>query len=147
MDDAIPAGSAAVFAIFQYHDADSVAKALSDAIRTSTAQIEKGTAKEPKGGADENTGWARRLSLRRPAERGSGVFGTLPPVKRCPDSATLSRSVGCILLDEANVFLQRPEECARDSGWQDAIVGAELAASGNGGTAANLVGGACTRRS
>ena len=53
MDDALPAGSAAVLAIFEHHDADSVAKALSNAIRTSTAQIDKASAKELKAGLEK----------------------------------------------------------------------------------------------
>ena len=53
MDDALPAGSAAVLAIFEHHDADSIAKALSNAIRTSTAQIDKASAKELKAGLEK----------------------------------------------------------------------------------------------
>ena len=53
MDDALPAGSAAVLAIFEHHDADSVAKALSNAIRTSIAQIDKASAKELKAGLEK----------------------------------------------------------------------------------------------
>ena len=53
MDNALPAGSAAVIAIFDHHDADSVAKALSNAIRTSTAQIDKASAKELKAGLEK----------------------------------------------------------------------------------------------
>jgi uncharacterized membrane protein len=53
MDNALPAGSAAVIAIYDHHDADSVARALSNAIRTSTAQIDKASAKELKAGLEK----------------------------------------------------------------------------------------------
>ena len=53
MDDALPAGSAAVIAIYDQSDAGFVAKALSNAIRTSTAQIDKASAKELKAGLEK----------------------------------------------------------------------------------------------
>ena len=49
MDDALPSGSAGIIAVYDHDDADSVAGALSNAIRSSTAQIDKASAKELKG--------------------------------------------------------------------------------------------------
>ena len=53
MDKALPAGSAAGIAIYDHHDADAVAKALSNAIRTSTVQIDKASAQELKAGLEK----------------------------------------------------------------------------------------------
>ena len=53
MDDALPAGSGAVIAVFDHDHADAVAKALSNAIRTSTAQIDKASAQELKAGLEK----------------------------------------------------------------------------------------------
>ena len=53
MDDALPAGSAGIIAIYEHDGADAVAGALANAIRTSTAQIDKASAKELKKGLAE----------------------------------------------------------------------------------------------
>jgi uncharacterized membrane protein len=53
MDDALPPGSAGIIAIYDHDGADAVASALSNAIRTSTAQIDKASAKELKAGLEE----------------------------------------------------------------------------------------------
>ena len=53
MDDALPPGSAGIIAIYEQDGADAVAGALANAIRTSTAQIDKASAKELKEGLAE----------------------------------------------------------------------------------------------
>jgi uncharacterized membrane protein len=53
MDDALPPGSAGIIAIFEHDGADAVAGALANAIRSSTAQIDKASAKELKAGLQE----------------------------------------------------------------------------------------------
>jgi uncharacterized membrane protein len=53
LDDALPPGSAGIIAIHESADADAVASALVNAIRTSTAQIDKASAKELKAGLQE----------------------------------------------------------------------------------------------
>ena len=53
MDDALPPGSAGIIAIYDSGDADAVAKALSNNIRSSTSQIDKASAKELKAGLEE----------------------------------------------------------------------------------------------
>ena len=53
MDDALPPGSAGIIAIYEHDRADTVAGALANAIRTSTAQIDKASAKELKEGLAE----------------------------------------------------------------------------------------------
>ncbi len=53
LDDALPPGSAGIIAIYEHDGADAVANALANAIRTSTAQIDKASAKELKAGLDE----------------------------------------------------------------------------------------------
>ena len=53
MDDALPPGSAGIIAIYEHGDADAVAGALHNAIRSSTAQIDKASAKELKSGLEE----------------------------------------------------------------------------------------------
>jgi len=53
LDDALPPGSAGIIAIYEHDGADAVAGALADAIRTSTAQIDKASAKELKAGLAE----------------------------------------------------------------------------------------------
>ena len=60
MDDALPPGSAGIIAIYDHDDADAVAGALANAIRTSIAQIDKASAKELKAGLEEaSAGLAR----------------------------------------------------------------------------------------
>ena len=46
MDDALPPGSAGIIAIYEHGDADAVAGALGNSIRSSIAQIDKASAKE-----------------------------------------------------------------------------------------------------
>ena len=53
LDDALPPGSAGVIAIYDHAHADAVAKALKNAVRSSTAQIDKASAKELKAGLEE----------------------------------------------------------------------------------------------
>jgi uncharacterized membrane protein len=53
MDDALPPGSAGVIAIYDHDGADAVAGALANAIRTSTAEIDKASADELKSGLKE----------------------------------------------------------------------------------------------
>jgi len=53
LDDALPPGSAGVIAIYEHGGADTVAGALTNAIRTSVAQIDKASAEELKGGLQE----------------------------------------------------------------------------------------------
>ena len=53
MDDALPPGSAGIIAIYDHDDADAVAGALANSIRTSIAQIDKASAKELKAGLEE----------------------------------------------------------------------------------------------
>jgi len=53
MDDALPPGSAGIIAIYERDGADAVAGALTNAIRTSTAQIDKASAEELKAGLQE----------------------------------------------------------------------------------------------
>ena len=53
MDEALPPGSAGVIAIYDHADADTVAEALENAVRSSTAEIDKASAKELKAGLEE----------------------------------------------------------------------------------------------
>ena len=53
MDEALPAGSAGVIAIYDQANAEAVDQALANAIRKSTAQIDKASAKELKAGLAE----------------------------------------------------------------------------------------------
>ena len=53
MDDALPPGSAGIIAIYEHEGADTVATTLANAIRTSTAQIDKASATELKAGLKE----------------------------------------------------------------------------------------------
>jgi len=53
MDDALPPGSAGIIAIYDSDGANAVAGALVNSIRSSTAQIDKGSAKELKAGLEE----------------------------------------------------------------------------------------------
>ena len=53
MDDALPPGSAGIIAIYDHAHADVVDEALANAIRKSTAQIDKASAKELKAGLEE----------------------------------------------------------------------------------------------
>ena len=53
MDDALPPGSAGIIAIYDHDDADAVAGALGNSIRSSIAQIDKASAKELKAGLEE----------------------------------------------------------------------------------------------
>lgn len=53
MDESLPPGSAGIIAIYDHGDADAVAAALGNAIRSSTAQIDKASAKELKAGLAE----------------------------------------------------------------------------------------------
>jgi len=53
MDDALPPGSAGIIAIYDHDGADAVADAVANAIRTSTAQIDKASAEELKAGLEE----------------------------------------------------------------------------------------------
>jgi arylsulfatase len=53
LDDSLPPGSAGVIAIYDHAQADTVAKALKNAVRSSIAQIDKASAKELKAGLEE----------------------------------------------------------------------------------------------
>jgi len=53
MDDALPPGSAGVIAVYDHAHADLVDETLANAIRKSTAQIDKASAKELKAGLAE----------------------------------------------------------------------------------------------
>ena len=53
MDDALPPGSAGIIAIYDHDGANAVAGVLTNAIRTSTAQIDKASAEELKAGLQE----------------------------------------------------------------------------------------------
>lgn len=53
MDEALPPGTAGVIAIFEHANAEEVDQALANAIRKSTAQIDKASAKELKEGLAE----------------------------------------------------------------------------------------------
>jgi len=53
MDEALPPGSAGIIAIYDHEHAEVVDKALANAIRKSTAQIDKASAKELKAGLEE----------------------------------------------------------------------------------------------
>ena len=53
LDDALPPGSAGVIAVYDHGDAERVDEALANAIRKSTAQIDKASAKELKAGLEE----------------------------------------------------------------------------------------------
>ena len=56
MDDALPPGSAGIIAIYDHDDAEAVAGALLNSIRSSIAQIDKASAKELKAGLEEASG-------------------------------------------------------------------------------------------
>jgi arylsulfatase len=53
MDEALPPGSAGIIAIYDHAHADEVGKALGNSVRTSTAQIDRASAKELKAGLEE----------------------------------------------------------------------------------------------
>jgi arylsulfatase len=53
MDDALPPGSAGIIAIYDHEHAELVDTTLANAIRKSTAQIDKASAKELKAGLEE----------------------------------------------------------------------------------------------
>ena len=53
MDDALPPGSAGIIAIYDHDGANAVKGALGNAIRTSTAQIDKASRDELKAGLEE----------------------------------------------------------------------------------------------
>ena len=53
LDDALPPGSAGIIAIYEHDGTNAVAAALANAIRTSTAQIDKASAEELKAGLKE----------------------------------------------------------------------------------------------
>ncbi len=53
MDDALPPGSAGIIAVYEHEHAEVVNETLANAIRTSTAQIDKASAKELKAGLEE----------------------------------------------------------------------------------------------
>ena len=53
MDDALPPGSAGIIAVHDHEHADVVDETLANAIRKSTAQIDKASAKELKAGLEE----------------------------------------------------------------------------------------------
>ena len=53
LDDALPPGSAGIIAIYDHDAADAVRSALANAIRTSTAEIDKACAEELKAGLEE----------------------------------------------------------------------------------------------
>jgi arylsulfatase len=53
LDDALPPGSAGVIAVYDHAHAEQVDEALANAIRKSTAQIDKASAKELKSGLAE----------------------------------------------------------------------------------------------
>lgn len=53
MDEALPPGSAGVIAVYDHAHADLVDQTLANAIRKSTAQIDKASAKELKAGLEE----------------------------------------------------------------------------------------------
>jgi uncharacterized membrane protein len=53
MDDALPPGTAGIIAIYDHDHADVVERTLANAIRSSTAQIDKASAKELKAGLEE----------------------------------------------------------------------------------------------
>ena len=53
MDATLPPGSAGIIAVYEHADAEQVATALTNSIRSSTAQIDKASAKELKEGLAE----------------------------------------------------------------------------------------------
>jgi uncharacterized membrane protein len=53
MDEALPPGSAGIIAVYDHGHADTVANALSNAIRTSSVQIDKVSAGELKAGLEK----------------------------------------------------------------------------------------------
>lgn len=53
LDEQLPPGSAGIVAVYDHADADKVDKATANAIRKSTAQMDKASAKELKGGLEE----------------------------------------------------------------------------------------------
>jgi uncharacterized membrane protein len=53
MDDALPPGTAGIISVHDHGDADVVAGALGNAIRSSIAQIDKASAKELKEGLEQ----------------------------------------------------------------------------------------------
>ncbi len=53
LDEQLPPSSAGIVAVYDHTDADQVDKALGNAIRKSTAQMDKASAKELKGGLEE----------------------------------------------------------------------------------------------
>ena len=62
MDDALPPGSSGVIAIYDHGEADTVAGALGNSIRSSIAQIDKASAKELKAGLEGSLGRTRGMS-------------------------------------------------------------------------------------
>ena len=53
MDDSLPPGSAGIIAVYDHAHAEAVDQALANAIRKSTAEIDKASAKELKTGLEE----------------------------------------------------------------------------------------------
>jgi uncharacterized membrane protein len=53
MDGALPPGSAGVIAVYDHADGEAVDKALVNAVKKSTAQIDKASAKELKAGLEQ----------------------------------------------------------------------------------------------
>ena len=53
MDESLPPGSAGIIAVYEHDEADVVDRTLANAIRKSTAQIDKASAKELKSGLAE----------------------------------------------------------------------------------------------
>jgi uncharacterized membrane protein len=53
LDDALPPGSAGIIAVYDRAQAEDVAKVLANTIRSSTAQIDKASAKELRAGLEE----------------------------------------------------------------------------------------------
>jgi len=53
MDEALPPGSAGIIAVYDHEQAELVDETLANAIRKSTAQIDKASAKELKDGLEE----------------------------------------------------------------------------------------------
>ncbi len=53
MDESLPPGSAGIICIYEHEQADTVDSTLANAIRKSTAQIDKASAKELKTGLEE----------------------------------------------------------------------------------------------
>ena len=61
MDDALPPGSAGIIAIYEHDDAEAVAGALANSIRSSIAQIDKASREGAQGGPRRGVRGARGL--------------------------------------------------------------------------------------